>query len=97
MKKRLWKRVLAGVLSAVLVLNVSALTGAQPSSSSSTWDQALENFQNPPDYMKSRPLWFWNTEVSDMTVFFRNGSAAICRRNIWSCTAQLWKKPKNWA
>lgn len=68
MKQRVWKRVLSGVLSATLLLGMSSIGSAQTVSTASNLEQTWETFQNPPASSKSRPLWFWNDEVSNMTV-----------------------------
>ncbi|MCI8497690.1 MAG: hypothetical protein HFE85_05530, partial [Clostridiales bacterium] len=68
MQRGKWRRVFAGILSAVMLATALPAAGAQTVSDVTQADTAWETFQNPPDYLKSRPLWFWNDEVSDMTV-----------------------------
>ena len=55
------KKLLSLLLVIVLVLGVLPVSAAEPA------DELWAAFENPPDDSKTRPLWFWNSEVKDMT------------------------------
>ncbi|MCI8497067.1 MAG: hypothetical protein HFE85_02290, partial [Clostridiales bacterium] len=66
MKGKAATKLTAAVLSAVMLLSplaASAEATAPPEHLTSTY----EAFQTPPLSAKTRPLWFWNSNVADMT------------------------------
>ena len=68
-RMKLMKKILAGFLAASMLLTPYSATAstAQPAQEG-TLASMWADFENPPDNMKARPLWFWNTSVADMTV-----------------------------
>ena len=61
-------RKIARILSVLLAGCLSLQMVSIPAAADTTVQDPLwQDFQNPPASSKTRPLWFWNNEIKDMT------------------------------